>query len=76
MTIETHIFNGPDFLCARCGTDMTGLEINTADYVKMKRGDRIGVINGLRFTPDSAYLIQQPEFDSNKFCAPQRDSIP
>lgn len=75
MTVETHVLDH-NFLCARCGTDMTGLEVNTADYVKMKRGDRIGIISGLQFTVDSAYLIQKPEFDSNKFCIPRPDSIP
>jgi len=75
MTVVSHILDH-NWLCARCGADMTGLQIPTVDYHKVKRGDRIGVISGLKFAPDSAYLIAQTEFDSNQFCIPRRDSIP
>lgn len=75
MTITTHVIDR-DFSCAHCGMDLTGLRIATADYEKMKRGDRIGVITGLRHALDSAYLIQRPEFDTNKFCAPMLGSTP
>lgn len=69
MIVATHIL-GRDFTCARCSMDFKGLEISTEHYVKMKRGDRLGVISGLRFTTPSAYLITQHEYDSNKVCAP------
>lgn len=43
---------------------------------KMKRGDRVGLISGLRFSEPKAYPIRS-DHDSNKFCLPTKgESIP
>lgn len=76
MLVVTHVLDH-NCLCARCGADLTGpLAVGHVNVSLMKRGDRVGLITGLRFTPDSAYRITIPEFDSNQFCIPRKDSVP
>lgn len=69
MKVETHILKG--CACARCGIDLAKpASVGNVSLARIRRGDRIGVISGLQFTPDSAYRITKPDFDSNKLCAP------
>lgn len=64
MTVMSHIYN-TDRTCARCGTDLSDVLPGNR---RVKKGDRIGVISGLKFSKNSGYLIRKVEFDSNEMC--------
>lgn len=68
MKIESHIVseNGN---CARCGTVFPPIHYDVEpERMPIKPGDRIGLINGLKFSDPSAYLIKKVYFDSNRLC--------
>jgi hypothetical protein len=68
MMVESHILDVSG-LCSRCGLRLQGLPLHIG--FPFKTGDRFGIITGLKFSPNSAYLVQRPEFDSNALCAPR-----
>lgn len=80
MTVVSHILSfihvmQGELVCARCGVEIPQVQNYGEDRLKVSEGDRIGLISGLKFTEDAAYLIQKPEHDSNPMC-PVKDSIP
>lgn len=66
MSVTSHVSNESG-QCTRCGMDLTDIEI-VGPVFGLKKNMRIGIIDGLKFTNRSAYVIHKPENDSNKMC--------
>jgi hypothetical protein len=68
LTIESHVLD-VDGSCARCRKNLIEIPFMSLPAKPIRHGDRIGVIDGLRFTQSpAAYVIRDLTNDSNKPC--------
>jgi hypothetical protein len=66
VRITSHVSNEHG-QCQRCGLDLKEIEISGPRFT-LKKGVRVGIIDGLKHANRSAYVIHHPEHDSNKMC--------